>query len=261
MPIQIAFVMFGDEERVSFPSLQKSLHASWPNLPSPTEHDQTETTIAFRIGDLDVILGHMPAPIPWSDLEGPCSSSILWKNAKVEVKKHKSHYIVTVQGEADAIELCTLLTKVTAAILSTTNALGVYWGSATLVIPRKIFVEFTKKVLPQGYPLDIWVDFRVGRVGQKKTSGFTTGMSAFGHREFETVECPETPLDLRARFQALANYVLENGPVIKDGDTIGEDANERIRVVLAKSQFGNKKKVLQLQYLQPNPKKPWWRLW
>jgi hypothetical protein len=44
-----------------------------------------------------------------------------------------------------------------------------------------------------------------------------------------------------------------------DGDTIGEDANERIRVVYAKSAFGHEGQVMRLQY--ETPEKPWWKLW
>jgi hypothetical protein len=106
-----------------------------------------------------------------------------------------------------------------------------------------------------------WVDFRVGRNAAGKTSGFTTGMESLGHMEFETEDSPEPPHELRDRFFALANYVLDNGPVIRDGDTIGEDANERIRVVYADSAFGHEGKVMRLQYTPVEQKKPWWRPW
>jgi Domain of unknown function (DUF4261) len=71
---------------------------------------------------------------------------------------------------------------------------------------------------------------------------------------------PSPPGELRERFHGLANYVLENGPVIRDGDTIGEDANEKIQVVYADSAFGHEGKVMRLVYT-PQQKKPWWRFW
>jgi hypothetical protein len=78
-------------------------------------------------------------------------------------------------------------------------------------------------------------------------------MEALGHMEFEALESPETFADLRERFMGLAGYVLENGPVIRDGDTIGEDANERIRVVYSDPAFGHKNKVMRLEYETPIP--------
>ena len=73
-------------------------------------------------------------------------------------------------------------------------------------------------------------------------------MVALGHMEFEAEDVPESPGDLRDRFFGLANYVLENGPVIRDGDTIGEDARERIRVVYSQSAFGHEGQVMRLEY-------------
>ena len=50
--------------------------------------------------------------------------------------------------------------------------------------------------------------------------------------------------------------MVENGPVIKDGDTVGEDANERIKVVYAKSAFGHEGRVMRLEY-GPAGRKGW----
>jgi hypothetical protein len=79
--------------------------------------------------------------------------------------------------------------------------------------------------------------------------------------EFETDDSPEPPGELRERFFGLANYLLDNGLVIKNGDTIGEDANERIRVVYDDSDFGLKGKVMRLEYTPVERKKSRWRFW
>jgi hypothetical protein len=101
--------------------------------------------------------------------------------------------------------------------------------------------------LPGAPPIYIWVDFRVG-MGESGASGFTVGMTALGHMELEAENVPETPVGLRERFFGLANYLMERGPVIQDGDTIGEDANERIRVIYADSAFGHEGAVMRLHY-------------
>jgi len=53
--------------------------------------------------------------------------------------------------------------------------------------------------------------------------------------------------------------VIEDNPVIKDGDTVGEDAIERIRVIYSNSAFGQEGKVMRLEYDQTSPNKPWWK--
>jgi hypothetical protein len=219
--------------------------------------------MAFRVGEADVIMGLMPAPIPWSDLEGPCQTSWIWPDAAQAMKSHTQHLIVTVNSETSPIDRARLLTQVIAAIIGAgQGVVGVYWGDATLVISPPVFREFAVKVLPHGPPLHVWIDFRVGRGENGKSAGFTSGMKALGHMELETVNSPEPPGELRERLIGLAGYLLENGPVINDGDTVGEDANERIRVVYSNSNFGHPDRVMRLDYSSvEQAKKKWWKPW
>jgi hypothetical protein len=262
MSLSMAMIALGPNARLSGAAIQADLARQWPSLPKATAMEEKEDTFSFRVGTLDVIAGLMPAPIPWSDLEGPCATSWLWKDAAAVLRSHAKHLILTVSGEEQALDRIRLLTQVAASVLATCpEAVGVFWTHAAMVIQPPLFREFATTILPGGKPVHIWVDFRVGKGASGKLAGFTTGMEALGHMEFETEDSPEPPGELRERFIGLANYVLENGPVIRDGDTIGEDANERIRVVYADSAFGQKGKVMRLEYSGSKRKKPWWRPW
>jgi hypothetical protein len=262
MAIGVSMVLLREDHTPKAADIAKELAARWPDLPTATDLEDTEDIVSLRIAGSDVIMAKMPAPFPWSDLEGPCATSVLWPKAAEELKPHKLHWIVTVNGELEPIELSTLLTQATAALLAASpGALGVYWGNATLLVPKGIFIDFAEQVMPHGPPLHIWVDFRCGKDGERSSAGFTAGMTALGHMEFEAQGASEPPGELKERFLALAGYVLENGPVIRDGDTIGEDINERIRVVYSKSAFGHEGQVMRLIYETPSPQKPWWKLW
>lgn len=105
------------------------------------------------------------------------------------------------------------------------------------------------------------VDFRIGRKGDRTGSGFTSGWAALGHMDFEAREAPEPPRALDDRLMGLAGYLIANGPVIRDGDTLGEDANAPIRIDDSKSSFGNADRIMRLEYETAAPKKPWWKLW
>jgi len=256
-------IPLGSSPKISPTAIKADLSATWSDMPQlgPTEK-KDQHMLSFDIGDdAHVILALMPEPIPWSDLEGPCATSVLWPDAAKILKPHKAHLLVTVMFEGDQtpVEKSKLLTQVTAAILHTCDAaLGVYWCNATLVIPPPLFREFAVKILPLGPPIHIWVDFRVGRNEQGKTSGFTTGLRALGHMELETENSPEPPGELRSRFEGLIAYLLENGPVIRDGDTLGEDANERIKAIHAPSSFGHEGTVMRLDYEAATPKRKGW---
>jgi hypothetical protein len=259
MSLVMAMIPITGDGRPSSSALRSELGRLWPELPSATDVSAKDDTFSFRIGALDVIAGLMPAPIPWSDLEGPCKTSWLWKDAEAVLRKHTNHLILTVSGDEPPKERLKLLTQVTTAILATCpEAVGVFWSHATLVIPPKVFREFAIQMTDM--PLYLWIDFRVGKGPTGKSIGFTTGMQSLELMELETEDSPELPGELRERLFGLAVYLGLNGPVIKDGDTIGESARERIKIVYADSAFGHEGKVMRLEYGGAG-KKPWWQFW
>jgi Domain of unknown function (DUF4261) len=112
----------------------------------------------------------------------------------------------------------------------------------------------------KGPPIHIWIGLRVGPDEPGRTSGFTTGLAALGHMEFETKNSPTSPSELRELFFTLCGYVIENGPVILDGNTVGGEEDAQIRVVYSDSNFGCKNQVMQLVY-ETSPKKSKWKFW
>ena len=263
MTVGIAMMMVTDDSPLAARDIAKRIAAYWPDAPVADEITTKDRMLSFNISDAVVVIAMMPAPIPWSELEGPCSTSTLWKNAAQQVRLHSHHWLITVNGELEPLELSTLLTQVTAATLAASKvSIGVYWGNATLVIPRKLFVETARRCIPDGYPTPLWVDFRVHRVSNTLTGAFTAGMSALGHMELEVKASNEPPVELFDRLVSLAEYLINNGPVIKDGDTIGADATEKIRVVYSKSLFGHSDRVMRLVYRDAKSTlRPWWRFW
>lgn len=260
MSIILCMVPYPDAPDANIEAVAEYFRNTWPDLGDVTNIETKDNTASFNVGNLNITLGDIGGPIPWSDLEGPCATSILWKDADAELKPHKSHTIVTVYGELDPIPLSALLTRVTTAVLaSSETALGVFWGNGALIIPKPIFIESAVGVLPEGAPLYIWVDFRIGRDGNSMSSGFTQGLEALGHKEIEAIKAPESVPELRERLYALADYLVENGPVINDGDTVGGDENEKIKVEFTKSNFGCKNEVMSLRYINETLSKPWWR--
>jgi hypothetical protein len=249
MSLGIAMLLAGDDRPIDLDVLLKELATHWPDLPAATDAQADGTTLSFQLGATGVVLAQMPAPVPWSELEGPCETALLWPDASEDVRRHKFHWIVTVMGNQSPVELSTRLTQVMAAAAAACpSTMGVYWGNARMLIHRDIFVEFAQKVLQEEPTLLLWVDFRVGWDGEGTSGGFTTGMQALGHREFEAEHAPEPPSELRDRFMGLADYVLQHGPVIRNGDTVGNDEHERIRAVYAPSAFGGEAEVIRLEF-------------
>jgi hypothetical protein len=243
---------------LSSEALSDDLAERWPEFgEAEVEHDRGgQITITFAEGS--TILGLMPAPIPWGDLEGPCATSWLWPDAESDLRGHDQHLIVTVMSEGTPADRAGMLTKVCASILSVCDeAPGVYWCPASLLIPSPVFRQFAEEILPDGPPVHIWIDARVGPTEAGGSRGFTTGLAEFGLMELVADASPEAPGDLHERLYNLAAYLIQNGPVIRDGDSIGNDADEKIRVVYSPSSFGHVGQVMRLQWGTAPRKKGW----
>jgi len=265
MAVALSMVLLREMAELPLSRIVDEIRARYPQLNATIDHTKDEES-APSVGSVQLRDGYlalvcMPCPIPWSDLEGPCATSVLWQNAAEEVKAHVAHVVVSVMTELNDIKRSILLTQVTTAVLAACDAaIGVYWGNATLLVPKTMFTTFSDEFLPEGGPpLPVWVDFRVGWQTPKRSAGFTHGMTALGHMEMEARDWPEKPSDLRERLQGLAFYLLEHGRVLKGGDTVGQSASEKIRVVYAASEIGQEGLVMSLRYEAAH--RPWWKIW
>ncbi len=195
MAIAVSMVMFDGPVKLAVGKITQYLNEIWADLPKVGGAQEHDNMVAFQLGEADVALGVIAAPMPWDELESVCEMSPLWPGAAEVLKEHREHVIVTVRGELDPVELSGLLTQVTAAVMASSEAaLGVYWGNASMVVPKDMFIEFAVDILPQGPPLFVWVNFQAGPMEEEGVSGgFTTGLEALGLMELETENATESP--------------------------------------------------------------------
>jgi hypothetical protein len=231
----------------------KDMSERWPSLGDLTDPrvQRSASTMAFSflVGELEVVVGRMPVPIPWRghEFEEECERSWLWRTAAEDLKPQTAHLVVAVCGHGEHLDLVRLLTQTTASIFATSpNAIGVSWYDSNMMVSSRVFLKLAG-LLPN-LPLHLWINFRVVRNMEGGYAACTTGLAPLGHMEFETLNAPEEPAKIRERLYALAHYVLDHGPVIRDGDTIGETAEERMRIVYSESEFGQPGRVMQLIY-------------
>ncbi|MFO0904408.1 MAG: DUF4261 domain-containing protein [Pirellulales bacterium] len=254
----MCIIPFQDDTNLEQDSFLKQFRADWPKLHVQSGFEVNETVASLDVDGATVMFAKMPAPIP--DASVPAErKTLLWPNVNSSLSGHKSHWIVTVVGKADGkpLDRARLLTKAVHTFLSThAAALGVFWGGHGHPVSSATFRELAKKSFRSGEdPFEIWVEFQVGWLPEGmaggKSAGYTRGLSDLDLKDLETVCAYEPPSDLLDRLHGLAQYLLAKGPVIRDGDTIGHDANEKIRVVYSQSQFGSEKQVMRLDYQPP----------
>jgi hypothetical protein len=204
----------------------------------------------FDVGDEFLAFLHIKAPYP-DDLEGPIATSWLWPlEPPIEnVKQHRSFLQVTMIGGAeDPVRRRLTLTAVIALAAKQSGVMAVYWGDASLVIFPQLFVDMAEEInTSQSPPLCLWVDLRAFRNEDGTTGLFTTGLAALGHMEIEIPRIKMEVGELREWLLEIMCYLLENGPVLMDGQTIGMSAEQQIRIRHCPSIFGHPGRVIRLE--------------
>lgn len=270
MDFNVACVLFSQPIKLNADATANSIKTLRPSLGDFEVNAYGDNQTVFAVGEEVIAYTSIETGFPWDDLEGPCATSVMWRNAEDTLKDHQGHIIVSVGTHKEPIKASEMLTHATAAVLEAhPDALGVYWGNGTLIVPRDLFLDATKEMMPNIAPLPIWVDVRVGPITDQTSTGFTHGMEALGLMELETKYATESFTELRERLLSLMEYLVVNGLVIKDGHTIGESAEEKIRVRYMESLYGHENQVMRLEYepesgsdkAAPTSKKAWWKFW
>ncbi len=262
MSSAIAIIPLEKEAYVSQSEFDAEWQSSWSEAMDELNFEESSGLLTFGCGDYFIAVMPIDSPIPSDNTEGPASTSWLWPDASRDLAGHAGHLIVTVmdQSENGLVEQHKILTQAVASVVATcAGALGVSWGKAGFLVPAKLFGEMARELLPDAIPFMLWVDFRVGPVDNDSglSWGFTDGLEDLGLMEMATDNATEGPGELRERLMSIADYLITNGPVIENGHTVGEDADEKITARFAKSPFGHEAEVMMLDYSTKKKKRSW----
>jgi hypothetical protein len=225
------------------------LKRTLPGIPDLEVVGQEDDLIVYRTGGAVATMILMPAPIPWSDLEGPCATAWYWRDATRMMKTHVAHVIVTLHGGGgDILARHLLLTQFVAAAVATTNCAGVYWGSGMVVNSPKEFIKRSKRMTGHRPPLVLWISLRLQRMSKDTWRLFITGLSAFKQMELEAPAAKVEPMTVFNLAHGLATYMLTSGKTLKDGDTFGGPETERVRVTYGPSTRDKSRTVMRLEF-------------
>lgn len=185
----------------------------------------------IRCGNELVAVMSMPAPIP--DDEGLWArAATTWPESKAVALRHRGHVIVSMLGKSEQpLVAARITTAVIGALIATMpECCGVVWAGR-VARPADLWRETSRNSFAPypNYPFRLWVDILPFRTGAK-IAAVTMGLSAFVGREIEFVTGKLTLSALFDKVAGLAVYLIEHGSVVKDGDTIGASASERIQV-------------------------------
>jgi len=167
------------------------------------------------------------APYP-DHLDDPAGFAYWWPDAKKDIARHKAHLMVFCSWSGfsrfDAHMRHLVLVR---ELIEQLPVIGVLWGSA--LIPTATFKGEFASALKGEIPFSLWVLIQFSKQPNGNILISTLGMRDFEQMEIEaesTLPFDQT-FDLVRKF---GSHILANSPVVKDGDTFGLTADQRIKV-------------------------------
>ncbi len=233
--ILLAMPMFGGGNRYDINKITDYLKKYW-NL-SVTSIDGDNDTAILDIDGEKVAIAFMPAPIPSHDIEETARYAYNWPTILDDVTNMTGHAIVSVMsGSKTTAERYKLLSKVLHTILVTSDAIGIYQGSQTLLIPKDQYVESAQSLKDGANPISLWVYLGL-RTSEDGNSIYTYGLKEFGKHEMEIIN---SKLNLEELYDFISNicaYVIGSNVSFNHGETLGYTADQKIKITLSKGQF------------------------
>lgn len=152
--------------------------------------------------------------------------------------QHESHIIVApfeeAKDRASVLRSAYTITIVTAAICTLTKAVGVFWSNSQTLTSAKAAQSAAAMLSKGKIPILQWVRPTVRYSPDGKQTGvFTQGLQLFAQREIEFPPSGLPSETVVQRVLGLVEYLISQGPVIKDGDTVGVSEREHIHVRFA----------------------------
>lgn len=203
-----------------------------------TEEQWDENVLILECEDAQIVVMLMPAAIPWSQLEGPCATAWWWPEATEAMQQHKYHFIAMVRGgEWNEVARRVILAAVVQGVLESTDAVGVYWCDATIVMQPKMFISNVRHATIDDVPMMVFADVRVEEISDGVYRCFTTGMESLGFHEIEIDESTMEPDALLEFVLDTAKYIVDEYLEITDGNTFGRDDDKQFVVRYRPSMF------------------------
>lgn len=239
----LSMPMFNGEDSYSLEEIVLDLKEFWNVEVSDVEGD--DDTATFRINGELVAIAKMPAPVPYEEIESTANYTYLWNNVLEEAGNHASHAIVSVlSSETDVVERHIIFTQLNASILRTSNAIGIYQGMQTLLLPKALYLDFADLLFQEMLPVQLWV--YIGLVSDENSnSTYTYGLNQFHKTELEIIESTMERSDLYDFIIAIVSYIIGYDVTLRDGETIGFTEDQKIGITESKAKFleGNSLKL------------------
>ena len=139
-----------------------------------------------------------------------------------------------------------LFSKIASSVMNNSKSIGIYIGGRTLVLKKDFYQANVEMMSETDLPLYNWIYFGL-REENGKNSVYTYGLANFNKMEMEIIESNVSIEELNEMMFNLAHYVISYDVTLKDGETIGLSAEQKLRISESKGKF-LEGKTLKIEY-------------
>lgn len=213
-------------------AFRAALKEDWDiEYPEEADDEEHEGTIVFHVNEMMVTVGLIETKVPDGEAEYWANSNFMTREKSIAAaQKHQAHLIVAVLGGDKPLQAGELYVKVAASCLKASNALGIY-ECGTVWLPED-FIRSAMFIKEGEIPLPVLVFIGLYQ-DEKGVSSWTNGLRAFGKEELEVMASSQSSMEVYDMMMNISAYLLEQGATLRDGETIGLTAEQKLTITLS----------------------------
>ena len=215
-----------------------------------------ESGMVVTWNDISYAVMAIDQPIPKDTFDVALKTSQGLKDGKGLVDSHQAHLIISpLNGTNNQLKaIFTALGVMTLAdvLAEKASPLGFYWSNSEVLADKQQFANYTGKAgeaiagfnqkMPNalyGLPATYWAGLRMISPDRKTQFGaITKGLDAITGFEIQIEPYPSTPAEVAKHLFSMVSYILANGPIFKEGNTIGIEQDKNFRMNFAPAKPG-----------------------
>ncbi len=235
----MALVALADNRFADEAAIVAALNARLPEgeariVETPDGADE-DGALMIEIGDAVYVCIHIDAPVPKDTFDHAAAASHFWPDAGTALAAHKSHVVVAEFSAGTGFQAkrasAAHVSLIAAAVCELVDAIGIHWTTGETVTRKEPFLDEIGQIGKGVWPVYVWLQYYWIGGKDKENPGLAThGLGPFIGRELEFDPGGLDQQTLFARAGQIASYLLDNGDIIADGETLGISENERIRI-------------------------------
>lgn len=198
------------------------------------KESQSGRSIIVMVAGVPIAVAPQNDLVPAEALESALKKSIAWPEARQAYAAHRASAavicLIEPDGPEQALHMAMATSFVAAAVLLETDSFGLMWGTGDIMVSKAGWLDAVQSITRRSLPVADWVSLLWVKGADDGIGLVTCGASAFLGREIEMLPSALSPVEIAGKVFNFLHYMLMHNPVINENDTIGESADERIRV-------------------------------